>query len=36
MGFSDTFMVLTAVLALAAVAVMFTKKVKGASGGAAH
>jgi DHA2 family multidrug resistance protein len=36
MGFSDTFMVLTAVLVLAAVAVMFTKKVKGASGGAAH
>jgi DHA2 family multidrug resistance protein len=36
MGFSDTFMVLTAVLALAAVAVMLTKKVKGASGSAAH
>jgi DHA2 family multidrug resistance protein len=36
MGFSDTFMVLTAVLALAAFAVMLTKKVKGAGGGAAH
>jgi MFS transporter, DHA2 family, multidrug resistance protein len=36
MGFSDTFAVLGVVLALAAVAVMLTRKVKGAGGGGAH
>jgi MFS transporter, DHA2 family, multidrug resistance protein len=36
MGFSDTFAVLGVVLVLAAVAVMLTRKVKGASGAGAH
>jgi DHA2 family multidrug resistance protein len=36
MAFSDTFVVLGMVLAVAAFAVMLTKKVKGASGGSAH
>jgi DHA2 family multidrug resistance protein len=36
MGFSDTFAVIAAVLAFAAIAVAFTRKVKAAAGGAAH
>jgi MFS transporter, DHA2 family, multidrug resistance protein len=36
MGFSDTFAVLAAVLVLAAIAVMLTRKVKGAGGAGAH
>ena len=36
MGFSDTFAVIGAVLVLAAIAVLFTRKVKAAGGGAAH
>jgi MFS transporter, DHA2 family, multidrug resistance protein len=36
MGFSDTFVVLGMVLVLAAIAVQFTKKVKGAGGAGAH
>jgi MFS transporter, DHA2 family, multidrug resistance protein len=36
MGFSDTFAVLGAVLALAAIAVALTKRVKGAGGAGAH
>jgi MFS transporter, DHA2 family, multidrug resistance protein len=36
MGFSDTFAVIGAVLVFAAIAVLFTRKVKAAAGGAAH
>ena len=36
MGFSDTFAVIGVVLVVAAIAVMFTRKVKAAGGGAAH
>jgi MFS transporter, DHA2 family, multidrug resistance protein len=36
MGFSDTFAVLAAVLALAAIAVLLTRKVKASGGAAAH
>jgi DHA2 family multidrug resistance protein len=36
MGFSDTFAVLAVVLVLAAIAVMLTRKVKGAGGAGAH
>jgi DHA2 family multidrug resistance protein len=36
MGFSDTFAVIAAVLAFAAIAVTFTRKVNGPAGGAAH
>src|SRR6202050_1283668 len=36
MGFSDTFAVIGAVLVFAAIAVLFTRKVKAAGGGAAH
>jgi len=36
MGFSDTFVVLGIVLVLAAIAVQFTRKVKGAGGAGAH
>jgi hypothetical protein len=36
MGFSDTFVVLGAVLVVSAIAVLFTKKVKGASAAGAH
>jgi DHA2 family multidrug resistance protein len=34
MGFSDTFAVLGVVLVLAAIAVLLTRRVKGAAGGA--
>jgi DHA2 family multidrug resistance protein len=36
MGFSDTFAVLGVVLALAAIAIVFTRRVKGAGGAGAH
>jgi MFS transporter, DHA2 family, multidrug resistance protein len=36
MGFSDTFAVIGVILVLAAIAVMFTRKVKGSAAGAAH
>jgi MFS transporter, DHA2 family, multidrug resistance protein len=36
MGFSDTFAVIGAVLALAAIAILLTRKVQSAAGGAAH
>ena len=36
MGFSDTFAVLGVVLVLAAIAVVLTRKVKGAGGAGAH
>jgi len=36
LGFSDAFAVLGVVLALAAVAILLTRKVKRASGGGAH
>lgn len=36
MGFADTFAVLGVVLALAAIAVVLTRKVKGAGGAGAH
>jgi MFS transporter, DHA2 family, multidrug resistance protein len=36
MGFSDTFAVIGVVLVVAAIAVMFTRKAKGAAAGAAH
>jgi MFS transporter, DHA2 family, multidrug resistance protein len=36
MGFSDTFAVISAVLVLAAIAVLLTRKVKGAGGAGAH
>src|ERR1700689_78103 len=36
MGFSDTFAVIGAVLVFAAIAMLFTRKVKAAAGGAAH